>query len=112
MAEQLFKPGTIGEVIAERKFSILSAPGQGAIVKVLLGRPERLPDGPDFYCPFQILGIGPDKVRCAYGIDAFQAIQLAMAAIGPLLKSLCESEDATLRWEGDEGGNLGFPIPV
>lgn len=112
MAEPLFKPSTIGEVIAERKFSVVSTPEGEDVVKILLGKPEKLPDGPDFYCPFQIVGMGPDKVRCAYGIDAFQAIQLAMTAIGAFLKSLCESEGAKLRWEGDDGGDLGFPSPV
>jgi hypothetical protein len=111
MPEPIFKPNTIGQIIAERKFTILGALERGAGVKVLLGKPEKLPDGPDFYCPFQIVGMGSDKVRCAYGIDAFQAIQLAMTAIGAFLKSLSESEEIGLRWEGDESGELGFPLP-
>jgi Domain of unknown function (DUF6968) len=55
--------------------------------------------------------MGSEKMRCAYGIDAFQAIQLAMTAIGGFLKSLCESEGSKLQWEGDEGGDLGFLSP-
>ena len=113
MTRPLFKPSSFGDVIAERKFSVAHAPERGPVVKVLLGKPEKLPDGPDFYCPFQIVGMGPEKVRCAYGIDAFQAIQLAMSAIGAILNYPYESEDfGTLRWEGDEGGDLGFPSPV
>lgn len=112
MANPLFKPNTIGEVIAERKLSIVTGPQTEAVVKVLLGKPEKLPDGPDFYCPFQIVGLGPERVRCAYGIDAFQAIQLAITAIGAFLKSLSESGGGTLRWEGGESGDLGFPLPL
>ncbi|SRR5712692_8616580 len=107
----LFKPDTIGEVIAQRKFSVLGSPEGSAGVSVLLGKPVKLPDAPDFYCPFQIIGMGSDKIRCAYGIDAFQAIQLAMTAIGAYLNSLNESEGRRLRWDGDESGDLGFPVP-
>jgi hypothetical protein len=112
MAESLFRPNTIGEIIAERTFLVVSTSNEADFVKVLLGRPEKLPDGPDFYCPFQIVGLGPAKVRCAFGIDGFQVIQLAMTAVGGFLKSLCESEGRQLRWEGDDGGDLGFPSVV
>jgi hypothetical protein len=111
MLEQLFKPNTIGQIIAERKFTVFGAVDERSEVKVVLGKPEKLPDGPDFYCPFQIVGMGSDKARCSYGIDAFQAIQLAMTSIGVFLKSLCESEQLRLRWEGDDSDELGFPLP-
>ncbi len=110
MPNPLFKPEHVGQVIAERKLTALDSSEASDGVRVFLGKPERLPDRPDFYCPFQILGVGSDKVRCAYGIDAFQAIQLAMSAIGVFLTELNESEGSRLRWEGDEGGWLGFPL--
>jgi hypothetical protein len=111
MPNPLFKPDTIGEVIAERKYSVSGSPlGIGKVI-VSLGKPEKLPDSTGYYCPFQIIGLGPAKVRCAFGIDAFQAIQLAMTAIGAFLTSLNESEGNKLRWEGDDEGRLGFPLP-
>ena len=35
-----------------------------------------------WYCPWQIVGLGAEQVRAAYGIDAFQSLQLAMQMIG------------------------------
>jgi hypothetical protein len=111
MPNPFFQSDTIGEVIAERTYSVSgSPPGSGGVI-VLLGQPEKLPDSTDYYCPFLIAGLEPAKVRCAYGIDAFQAIQLAMTAIGAFLTSLNESEGSKLRWEGDQDGHLGFPLP-
>lgn len=111
MSTSLFRPDTIGELIARREFSVIGSPEGSVGVTVLMGKPKKLPDSTDYYCPFQITGMGSDKVRCAYGIDAFQAIQLAMTVIGAYLNSLNESEGSRLRWEGDENGGLGFPLP-
>src|SRR5580698_10621053 len=105
----VFKPDTIGEVIAERRLSVEGSLNGISAIRVLMGKPERTPNSTDCFCPFQVIGIGSDKVRCAYGIDEFQAIQLAMAGIGAYLDSLNEAEGKHLRWEGDELGDLGFP---
>lgn len=107
----LFKPDAIKEVIAERVFSLVSKSGETSEVTVLLGKPEKLPGADDYYCAFQIVGIESDKIRCTYGIDAFQAIQLVMTAIGACLSSLNEPGRQRLRWVGDKDGGFGFPLP-
>jgi hypothetical protein len=108
----LFKPDMIEEVIAQRAFSLVGPSGIPSEIKVLLGKPERLPGADDYYCAFQIVGIDSDKIRCAYGIDGFQAIQLAMTAIGACLSTLNEPGGQRLSWVGDEeGGGFGFPLP-
>jgi hypothetical protein len=66
----------------------------------------------DSYCPYRIKGIGNGKVRKIWGIDGFQAIQLAMSAIGAELYSSDEASEGHLMWEaGNVPGDLGFPVP-
>lgn len=70
------KVENIGEIIAERKFT-LQRPGQlVAEIKALLGKPQRIPNHTDYYCAYQITGLADSKVRAICGVDAFQAIQL------------------------------------
>jgi hypothetical protein len=98
----------IEEVIATR--SILVKDKEKKIT-IIIGKPKQFPDTPDYYCPYQILGIGDEKIRYAAGIDAVQAIQLAMVMIGSDLYTLKEATTGQLRWKGDEKGDLGFPAP-
>ncbi len=66
----------------------------------------------DSCCNFRIQGIGSGKVRRVWGIDGFQAIQLAMMAVGAELYSSEEARAGELRWEaGNVRGDLGFPVP-
>jgi hypothetical protein len=44
-------------------------------------------------------------------VDAFQSIELALKMIGAELGKLNREHDGQLRWEGDERGDFGFPIP-
>jgi len=79
-------------------------------IAVLIGKPQRQSDSSDYYCLFQVVGIGDEEVRHATGIDAVQAMQLAMKMIGAYLYSLNQHNGGRLRWEGDETGDLGFPV--
>ena len=82
-------------------------------ILVKMGKPQPLPDalGDDQYCPFQITGIGGERVKYAAGVDEFQSIELALKMIGAELATLNREHDGQLRWQGDEHSNLGFPIP-
>jgi hypothetical protein len=102
------KLASLNNVIATRTLTVLSEPGSA--VEVLLGKPE--PDAKDFYCPYQIKGAGTEKVRCVYGVDAFQALQLALSTLRVELEALNNDLGGTLRWECDDKGELGFPAFV
>lgn len=97
----------VGTVIATRTFYLAGETTRE--IQVWIGKPCSFPDGRDSYCPYQIRGLGDAKVRYAAGIDAVQALQLAMLMIASDLGSLNESCGGMLRWAGDETGNLGFP---
>ena len=102
---------SVGEVIATRRL-FRAGDDTAGVIAVKMGKPVPYPDGQDYYCPYQVTGLGDEKVRYAAGIDAFQAMQLALRMIGTdlyiRLNRLCAGR---LRWEGDDDGDLGFPPP-
>lgn len=98
----------IGEVIASRALALLQDQGAPSEVLVLLGKPQKLPDHSDYYCPYQIKGAGDEKVRYVCGIDPFQALQLAFSTVGVELEVLNKELGGRLRWECDPAGGLGF----
>ena len=83
----------------------------GKTVTVLVGKPEKFPDAEDYYCPYQILGLGNERVRRAGGVDAVQALELALKMIGTDLYTSKESQSGELSWSGGKKGDLGFPVP-
>lgn len=99
----------IGTVIATRNLTIV---GDDRQIVIRLGMPQRFPESADYYVPFEVTGIGSESVLCASGIDAFQAVQQVMLVIGAKLRAVNEQCGGRLRWEGDESGDLGFPIPA
>jgi hypothetical protein len=99
----------IGEVIAVRKLLLRRGDIGKRTVVVKLGMPRQFPDSTDYYAPFQITGIGSGKPKYAGGIDAFQAIQLALKMIGAYLSAATSESSADLSWEGGDKGDLGFP---
>ncbi len=101
----------VGDIVAERKLTLLRDGKPFSEVLVLLGKPNQLPDFPDFYCPYQFKGAGSEseKVRYICGIDPFQALLLAIRALECDLDLLNKELGGNLRWEGDEKGWLGFP---
>jgi hypothetical protein len=99
----------IQEVIATRELS-LDEPQGIRKVTVSLGKPEPFPEAEGYCCPFQILGIGSEKVKYAAGIDAVQALQLVMVMIGATLQFLAKEIGGNLQWDGNSPGDFGFPI--
>ena len=103
------KVENIGEIIAERKFTLVR-PGQPAVeVRASLGKPQRIPNHTDYYCPYQITAPADTKLHGVCGVDAFQAIQLTMATIGIELEVLSKDSGGKIEWDAGTDGNLGFP---
>ena len=102
----------IGEIIALRELYIGTEKEPEKKIQILIGKPQPFPDSSGYYCPFQILGVGPEKIKYAAGIDAIQSLQLVMVMLGATLQFLDESLNRTLRWEGSSEGDFGFPTSV
>jgi hypothetical protein len=98
----------VGTVVASRKLTVLGDDKKE--IMVLIGMPEPYLDTSDYYCPFQIQGIGSERIEYAVGIDSVQAMLLAFKRIPVLLLLLNKELEGRLRWEGDESGDLGFPM--
>lgn len=100
----------IGDIIATRILRLKDENEEHEReIHIRIGKPLPFQDSPDFYCPYQIIGVGSEKIKYAGGIDAIQAIQLALDRIGAELYNSKEAQSDQLRWEGDEKGDLGFP---
>ena len=106
------RPEYLGDVIAERKLSVEGRPELDITVR--FGKPRRLEelyrdgkDNGDMFCPFQILGIGDDRIHYSAGVDAVQALQLVMKKVTIELGVLKRDHGYEFRWLDDT--DLGFP---
>jgi hypothetical protein len=101
----------LGTIIAERHLRVSGHPELD--VRVRMGAPRPLPDAPygDYYCPYQIVGVGTEKVRYAGGVDAIQALELALHILPTELDAL-RQEYPGLRWADAPDGDYGFSHAV
>jgi hypothetical protein len=102
---------SVGEVIATRS---IRREGSETTYLVKSGLPRRFLDSTDYYCPVQVASDSDESgsVLFSAGIDSVQALQLAMKLIGGILQRLNQEAGGKLRWDGDENGDLGFPLPI
>jgi hypothetical protein len=90
------------EVIAERRLTPRGASRPSVVVS--LGTP-RTTDGSDHWeCPFSIVGAGMRRAERGVGVDAFQALTLALEGIRRVLDRL----DTPLVWDGVIDDHSGF----
>ena len=103
---------SVGQVIATRAIRYDGSNEVAFVVNIGLPQPYR--DAGDYYCPIQIAPTSTDDAPISYsvGIDSVQALQLAMKNTGGILFGINEKCGGKLRWDGDENGDLGFPLPI
>ena len=97
----------LGQVIAERRLRLSDSPGREVWVR--LGLPRPFPDAPfgDYYCPYQIVGIGDERVRHAGGVDGLQALELALLVLPTELNVLRRTFPG-LGWDDGPDGQYAF----
>lgn len=88
--------------VATRAFSVEGDPGRE--VAVTIGRPIPEPAG-DWICSFSIEGLPSAGNGTAHGIDALDALMMAMDGARKALVAT----GLTLRWKGGEPGDMGIP---
>lgn len=100
----------IDPIIAVRKMRFVTGDAASEIW-VELGAPRTNVDGSDdWHCPWRIVGLGEPLFHRTHGIDAFQALQLALPMIGATLLEVVDRHGATVRWLDDEHpADIGFP---
>lgn len=95
----------LGDVIAERDFEVWDADGNAKPIKVLIGKPYRDQNATsilEWKCPFQIVGIGLERVKTMQGIDGLDAILNALRIAEVCLKSYIRGDLKKVTWLGDE----------
>jgi hypothetical protein len=80
-------------------------------VDVVVTIHEPQPEAQNYFCSFLIEGIPATSIKGVYGVDAIQALQLALQTIGAILYTAPEYQHGRLRWL-DDSGDLGFPRPA
>ncbi len=73
---------SVEPVIAERQYTLTGDDGLATPVLVRLGAPRESPDGLDYICPFEITGLARTRIKWAFGVDALQALELALKMLG------------------------------
>ena len=80
----------------------------GREVQIIVGRPEHFPDEEDFYCPFSVNGLGDDRVRYAGGVDALQALILALKMLSVYVMTLEDVKQGDVQWLDGSDPTLGL----
>ena len=96
------------EPIAERRLVVIGQPERQ--VSIVLGKPypDSDPSG-DWICPVQLCGIADDPVFEVHGLDAIQALMLALEKARVELAN----SGASVTWAGGEWqGDIGIPRAV
>lgn len=100
---------TLGPIIATRTFELAMADGGIGEVLIKIGKPKKHQNNSS-YCPYQIIGIGDERIRYAMGSDGVQSLILAMTKIGADIYTSPEAKDRRLTWMEDDSNNLGIPV--
>jgi hypothetical protein len=102
------EPQQLGQVIAERRYTLSTTSQSKEEVIVRIGVPQKSPNRRDFFCPFEIVGFGSTKIKCAFGIDGVQALRFTLMMIGVDLHYYRQHYGGGF-YLFEEGDDLGFP---
>ena len=94
-------------IIAERVLKLRGRQGDVEI-PVLIFAPQRIED--DWSCQIEIGWPGENLTRIAVGVDAVQALELALKMIGAQIYASDHHESGMLEWL-EPGKGYGFPVP-
>jgi hypothetical protein len=96
----------LAKPIAVRRFSVAGEPGHEVVLTIGKPRPENRPGG-DWYCWVLIEGIPRERRQRVKGLDAIQALQLAME----YARRELDASGRELTWLNDlEPGDIGLPF--
>jgi len=106
---------SVEDMIAERRLTLISDTGESREIVVRIGKPAPSLNRADFACEYQIEGLGENKIRRIYGIDAFQSLHLTLRFISTMLNHHRIEAQGRLYWH-EPGDDMGFaevgPTPI
>lgn len=112
-ATTIWKPDTIGDVIAQRKLT-LQRGGKERPVLLQVGRPVRSPKSSrrdPWWCPIELEGLGKDQHFAIAGQDALQALVLALQFVEAVLPHDARELGGRLYWLRRDFGIVFGPKP-
>jgi hypothetical protein len=95
------KKRVFGPIVAVRELREVTS-SRKIIIKIAKPRKEKTGD---WVCAYSLAGSGKHEIQYAYGIDAFQAIFMALEGI----RGMLDDSTICLKWSGGEAGDTGFP---
>ena len=95
-------------IIATRVLQIIAAGSDSFSVEIRVFKP--VVDDRSWACHYEIDWPNATRESAAHGVDAVQAINLAMAKIGTELYASSYHQAGTLVFE-EPGNGYGFPVP-
>ena len=95
------------DAIATRTLDLRHPDGTTTPILVRIGRPEPIDDGANYRCEYEIEGLSTAKRAWFFGIDGVQALSLALAGVGMLLRTSPEGRNGRITFNG--GADLFFP---
>ncbi|MEQ8821931.1 MAG: hypothetical protein RLY93_16985 [Sumerlaeia bacterium] len=93
-------PKTFTSPLAAREFELVSNQDSRCLT-IEIGVPIRDVEtamGDDWRCPIRITCGGKVELTCACGVDAMQAIELAIRLVPVLARSTCQEGERVMRW--------------
>ncbi len=91
--------------LAERRLVLASDQGDLREVRIRIGKPKFSTE--DFYCEFQITGLGEYKAGQIYGIDSMQALVLTLRFVKAVVTDYSNESKLSLYWQ-EPGDDLGL----
>ena len=98
-------------IILERSFELLGANGKSEKISLFIGKPYQISESDvslTWRCPYQIVGIGLEKIKEGPGIDSIDAMLMSLQIAEAYLKSYGQTEGKTITWLGED--DLGLSI--
>lgn len=95
-------------IIARREYELDGR--EGAVIFTIFV-PASDARGQDWCCRYRIEGLPSRPDRHAYGVDAVQALDLALKNAAMFLYATPEAREGRLTWLDQGRGKLGLPIP-
>jgi len=104
----------LGDITLERTFESHDSSGKLGTVTLRIGIPYLFTESKTerkWRCPYQIIGIGPEKIKIAPGMDAIDALQLCLLFAETFLKEYARLDHVNLTWLGEEWLGLS-PVEI
>jgi len=101
--------GSVGEIIATRRYHFVDEANNTRTVSVFVGKPQQADESSEYICRFQVIGIGSQETQSAAGCDSIEALQAALDLVSTTLNYLNREVGGGLNWDRGHAGDLGFP---